>query len=157
MFDRRHWQSLLCALLLAVAAAWPGVARAETVELPVPKITIYPGDIVTAEMLGSKAIQLQDGSIPLARSTEAAVGKMARRTLIADKPIPTAYLGEPQVVRQGKSVRMVYSEGGLTISGIGMALQPGGIGDTISIRNVDSGAVIRGVVEGDGSVRIAGP
>jgi flagella basal body P-ring formation protein FlgA len=157
MFDRRHWPSRLCLLLFAVAAAGQGVSRAEMVELPVPRMTIYPGDVIAAEMLGSKAIELQDGGAGLTRSSAAAIGKVARRTLVADKPIPTAYLAEPQVVRQGKSVRIFYSESGLTISGVGLALQAGSVGDAISVRNVDSGAVIRGIVEGDGSVRIAGP
>jgi flagella basal body P-ring formation protein FlgA len=51
----------------------------------------------------------------------------------------------------------VFSEGPLTISGLAVALQSGGVGDVLSLRNVDSGTVIRGTVQGDGSVRIAGP
>lgn len=142
---------------MIVLAAGLTAARAGTVDLPVPKITIYPGDTITAEMLVTKPVPLDDGSLPVARSQEAAIGKVARRTLIAGKPIIASFLGDPQVVRQGKSVRIVFSEGPLTISGIGLALQPGGVGETISLRNLDSGAVIRGVVEPDGSVRIAGP
>jgi flagella basal body P-ring formation protein FlgA len=158
MFDRSARQSWLRLLGSAVVfVVGLTAAAAEVVQLPVPKITIYPGDVLSGEMLDMKSIRLLDGSVPIARSQEAALGKVARRTLIAGKPIPMAYLGDPQVVSQGKSVRLMFSEGGLTISGVGLALQPGGVGDTISIRNVDSGAVIRGVVEPDGSIRIAGP
>lgn len=158
MFDRRACQSWLRLFGGTVAlAAGLTAARAESIELPVPKITIYPGDLIGAEMLDRKAMRLRDDKLPVARSEGDAVGKVARRTLVAGKPIPTAYLGDPQVIRQGKSVRMVFSEGALTISGVGIALQSGGIGDVISLRNTDSGTVIRGVVEPDGSVRIAGP
>jgi flagella basal body P-ring formation protein FlgA len=158
MFDRGARQSWLRLLGSALAfAVGLSAAMAEVVQLPVPKITIYPGDILSGEMLDMKSIRLLDGSVPIARSEDAAVGKVARRTLLAGKPIPMAYLGDRQVVSQGKSVRLMFSEGGLVISGVGLALQPGGVGDTISIRNVDSGAVIRGVVEPDGSIRIAGP
>ena len=33
----------------------------------------------------------------------------------------------------------------------------GGIGDLVSLRNLDSGSVIKGTVAPDGTVRVAGP
>jgi flagellar basal body P-ring formation protein FlgA len=36
-------------------------------------------------------------------------------------------------------------------------LQAGGVGDVLSLRNTDSGTVIKGVVEADGTIRVAGP
>jgi flagella basal body P-ring formation protein FlgA len=35
-----------------------------------------------------------------------------------------------------------------------MPLQPGAVGDTIRVRNVDSGATLTGVVMEDGTIRI---
>jgi flagella basal body P-ring formation protein FlgA len=96
---------------------------------------------------------------PLAvfQSSDGLMGKVARRTLIAGKPIPITYVRDPQVVQRGKPVRVVFMEGGLIISSMAVPLQAGGVGDVLSLRNVDSGAVIKGVVEADGSIRIAGP
>jgi len=51
----------------------------------------------------------------------------------------------------------VFEEGGLTITTNAMALQNGGIGDLVSLRNVDSGTIIKGTVASNGTVRLAGP
>jgi flagella basal body P-ring formation protein FlgA len=77
--------------------------------------------------------------------------------LVAGKPIPLSYVRDPDVVQKGKTVRIVFSAGGLEISTIAIPLQAGGIGDELSLRNPESGAIIKGVVNADGSIRIAGP
>ena len=38
-----------------------------------------------------------------------------------------------------------------------LSLQQGSIGETISLRNSDSGTTIRGVIQGDGTVRVGLP
>ncbi|MGF1621488.1 MAG: flagellar basal body P-ring formation chaperone FlgA [Rhodomicrobiaceae bacterium] len=132
-------------------------ANAAGIELAVPKITIYPGDSIGADLLTVKRFRERANQLPVIRSPDDAVGKVARRTLIAGKPIPLTYLRDPQVVQQGKAVRIVYAEGPLTISALAIALQSGGVGDLIALRNVDSGSTIRGIAEADGTVRIVAP
>ena len=51
---------------------------------------------------------------------------------------------------------MMYVDGGLTIVTTGSALMDGGIGDTVRIRNVDSGVVVTGRVQRDGTVLVSG-
>jgi len=147
------------AIFVAIMLALSGVssAVADVIELPVPKITIYPGDTISRDLLKMKKFRARAADLPVIREPESAVGKVARRTLIADKPIPPTYLQDPQVVQQGKPVRIVYSEGPLEISGLAIALQSGGVGDVVSLRNMDSGTTIRGVAKADGTVRILGP
>jgi flagellar basal body P-ring formation protein FlgA len=146
----------IIALGLAICTGI-GSARAEGLELPVPKVTIYPGDAITADLLGSKAFGPSAEALPVVRSPEAAIGKVARRTLLPGKPIPLIFLRDAELIKQGKPVRIVFSEGPLTISGVAVALQSGGLGDLLALRNIDSGTVIKGIVQEDGSVRIAGP
>ena len=57
----------------------------------------------------------------------------------------------------GKPAIIVFEEGGLSITGQATALQSGSIGDIVSLRNGDSGAVIRGVIAKDGTVRVGTP
>lgn len=132
-------------------------AHAAGIELPVPKVTIYPGDAITGDLLTVKAFNQSAETLPVIRTPDAAIGKIARRTLLPGKPIPLGYIRDAELIKQGKQVRIVFSEGPLTISGVAVALQSGGAGDLLSLRNVDSGTVIKGVVQADGSVRIAGP
>ena len=61
------------------------------------------------------------------------------------------------MVTQGKTALVVFEAGGLTITANAMALQNGGIGDVVTLRNIDSGTVIKGTVAPDGTVRLAGP
>lgn len=147
------------AAALAVCAGMAGTvaAAAESQQLPVPKVTLYPGDAIGGEMLVLKSFAMQADFGPVIRAPEALIGKVARRTLIAGKPIPIAYIRDREVIQKGKPVRVVFSSGGLTISNVAIPLQAGGVGDVLSLRNVDSGTIIKGVVEADGTIRVAGP
>jgi flagellar basal body P-ring formation protein FlgA len=145
------------AAALAVCAGMAGAAAAESQQLPVPKVTLYPGDAIGGEVLTVKSFAVQTDFGPVIRAPEALIGKVARRTLIAGKPIPAAYIRDREVIQKGKPVRVVFSTGGLTISSVAIPLQAGGVGDMLSLRNPDSGTIIKGVVEADGTIRVAGP
>jgi flagella basal body P-ring formation protein FlgA len=149
------WAGIVVAVL---ALALPAPARAQDVELPVPKVTIYPGDVLTEEMLVERAFVART----VARATvydsrEALVGKVARRTLLPLQPIAIHSIRDPYVVNQGKVALVVYEAGGLIITSQATALQNGGVGDVVSLRNNDSGLVIKGTVAPDGSVRLGAP
>jgi flagellar basal body P-ring formation protein FlgA len=144
---------VLSLLLLAVQPA-----RAAELELPVPRVTLYPGDAIGEDQLTERAFIAHT----VARSTihearEGVIGKVARRTLLPGQPIPLNGVRDPYLVTQGKNAVVVFEEGGLTITANAMALQNGGIGDFVTLRNVDSGTVIKGTVAPDGTVRLAGP
>ena len=144
---------LVLSLLLALQPA-----RAAELELPVPRMMIYPGDVIGDDQLIERAFIAHT----VARSTihearEALIGKVARRTLLPGQPIPINGVRDPYVVTQGKNALVVLEAGGLTITTNAMALQNGGIGDTVSLRNVDSGTIIKGTVAPDGTVRLAAP
>jgi flagella basal body P-ring formation protein FlgA len=51
-------------------------------------------------------------------------------------------------------VKVVVEDGGLVIIAYGTALQSGGVGALIRVRNVDTGVVVMGVVQADGTVRV---
>jgi flagella basal body P-ring formation protein FlgA len=60
-------------------------------------------------------------------------------------------------VTQGKTVVVVFEHGGLTITTNALALQNGGLGDVVSLRNLDSGAIIKGTVASNGSIQLDAP
>lgn len=145
------------AAALAVCASVAPAAAAESQQLPVPKVTLYPGDAIGSDLLVVKSFAMQTDFGPVMRTPEALIGKVARRTLVAGKPIPAAYIRDREVIQKGKPVRVVFSTGGLTISSVAVPLQAGVVGDVLTLRNTDSGTIIKGVVEADGSIRVAGP
>lgn len=131
---------------------------AESNVLPVPTITIYPGDSIKEAWLVDREFSPSfigaKGALIDSRAT--IVGKVARRTLLPGAPIPWNAIMEPKTVANGAKVKMVFEEGGLTITTYGAALQSGSVGEVISVRNLDSGLTISGTVQSDGSIRVSG-
>ncbi len=148
----------LAATALSVAAGLGGAAATPTaVILPVPAVTIYPGDPISEEMLTEKQFYVQAGR-PHSFVEDAApvIGKVARRTLVAGKPIPNNAFSEPNLLSRGVATEAQFVSGGLTISALVVPLQNGALGSVVQARNVDSGQVITGVVQADGTLLVGG-
>jgi flagella basal body P-ring formation protein FlgA len=141
---------------IAIAISASGRLAAADLTLPVPTIVLYPGDVIRDGLLVDHefALDPQAGG-GFIEDRSVLLGKVAKRTLLPGKPIPVNGVSEPKVVSNGSQVRVVFSEGGLTISTYGAALQAGGVGDMIRIRNPESGIIVTGTVQPDGSVRVS--
>lgn len=131
-------------------------AAAEEMHAPSPKHVIYPGDVITQDMLVETPIAAQGRSGPVALAAEDIVGMMAARTLLPGLSIPMSALSPPRVVRAGAAAPMIYIDGGLTITAPGDALQDGVVGQMVKLRNEDSGVTVTGRVRADGSVLVGG-
>lgn len=149
---------LLVVLMIASAFGVVPARAGETLVLPVPKLTIYPGDTIGADWLVDRDFteEFVAAGPALVVSRDAIVGKVARRTLLPGAPVPSSAIAERKLVVQGAKVRIVFEDGGLSIVAYGTALQSGGTGALVQIRNLDSGVTISGTVDGDGSVRVSG-
>jgi flagella basal body P-ring formation protein FlgA len=158
----RDWLAPVARVLVGAAAliaVLPGSAcLADQLVMPVPRITIYPGNVITESMLTDKLIRGPDAGGPsYASAREELIGKVARQTLLPDLPVSTAGLREPFAVKQGQAAVVIFQSGGLIISATAIPLQAGSAGEVISLRNIDSGTTIRGIVQGDGTVRVGTP
>lgn len=142
---------VVAAFLLCCATP----AFAAEAELAVPVRTIYPGETITPTQLGVRSFDLRDGqTVGFVRLPDTLAGKVARRTLLANQPIPVMAVEEPRLALVGRQVRVEYREGGLVIATFGSVLQAGAAGDTISVRILDGGRTVFGVVQRDGTVRV---
>lgn len=154
------WVEAARVLRVALALAFGTIpARAgETLVLPVPKLTIYPGDAIGDDWLVDREFtqEFVAARPPLVASREAIVGKVSRRTLLPGAPVPTSAITERKLVAQGAKVRIVFEDAGLSIVAFGTALQSGSAGAVIQVRNFDSGVTVSGTVADDGSVRVSG-
>ena len=125
--------------------------------MPVPRVVIYPGDVIHDDMLMDVPTSDVQGVLSSAIETRSGlVGKMARRTLLPGKAIATIAISNPRAVVNGAEVRLVYSDAGLTIVASASALQDGAVGDVIKVRNTDSGLTVSVIIQPDGSVRVSG-
>jgi flagella basal body P-ring formation protein FlgA len=153
-------ESQLSCFLAAAVICLAGVfsARATEVQVPVPRITIYPGQVIEEQMLVGRVFR---SSTALRASTVSSsavlVGKVARQTLLPGHPIDMDAVRDPYVVTQGQAALIMFQSGALTITSIGLALQSGGSGDEVSVRNTDSGRIIKGTIGPDGAVHVGDP
>jgi flagella basal body P-ring formation protein FlgA len=137
------------------------VVMGETVSLaagpiiPVPAVVIYPGDVITDSMLIDREMPPSfPGRSAILDGRSMIVGKAARRTLLPNMPIPINAVGAPKIVTNGAMVLIVFREGSLLITTSGLALQAGGIGDIIPVRNIESGLTVSGTIAPNGTVMV---
>ncbi len=146
---------VLCALCFGAVPTSP--ARGEVIKLITPKAVIYPGDLVTESMVMKLRFRVRPRSgATFVRKFDQIVNLVARRTLVPGRPIHLSSLREPHVVNRGDSLTMIFSNGGLSIVGTVVALQPGATGKRIRVRNTDTGVVISGIVQPDGTIHAGG-
>jgi flagellar basal body P-ring formation protein FlgA len=142
-----------------VLAAWAMAAPASAASrgLPVPAQVIYPGDKISAGMLVDSDEPPQGAPPPNMLLDRAdIVGKVARRTLLPGRAIPAIAVEEPRAVSTGGQVQLIYQQDGVSIVTTAQALQNGYVGQIVQVRNLDSGLVVSGAVQPDGSIRVNG-
>jgi flagella basal body P-ring formation protein FlgA len=141
--------------LLAAVTLIASAAHAEEQLALTPRHIIYPGDIIHDDAIEEKRIEINPASgNTIVRTRDEIVGKIARRTLIPGQSITLSGLDSPRLIKIGASVRIIYSSEGLQIIATGVAQQAGAIGDTIRVRNEESGVFVSGRVMPDGSVAV---
>ncbi|MCC5977607.1 MAG: flagellar basal body P-ring formation protein FlgA [Salinarimonas sp.] len=154
---RAMCRTALATAMLALAGSHAALAQSAggNRAMPVPTITIYPG-----EKIKEGVIELREFSAhaidraPVVADPPALVGKVARRTLLPGQLVPRNAIEEPRLVERGRSVQVVFAEAGMTIVGIASALEAGSAGERVRARNLDSGVTIVGTVQPDGTLRV---
>src|SRR5208283_1360932 len=147
-----------CATAFVLSAmAFAAPAGAASHGLPVPAQVIYPGDRISDAMLVDSSDPAPGAPPPNVLWDRAEiVGKVARRTLLSGRPIPSTAVEEPRAVSTGTQVTLIYQQDGLSIATTAQALQNGYVGQVVQVRNLDSGLVVSGAVQPDGSISVNG-
>lgn len=159
------------ALLVALmAGSMPAVAQESTGQsatqistnqaagevVLIPNRVIYPGELI--ELAALKPVTLIPGKHKpdaVATRAEELNGKVAKRTLLPGRYIPTSAIRDAWLVEQGAAVQVFFTAGTLTISATAVTLEPGAAGDLIKVRNSDSGKILSGTVMADGTIRVS--
>ncbi|QRE72589.1 flagellar basal body P-ring formation chaperone FlgA [Methylobacterium aquaticum] len=125
--------------------------------LPVPTVTIYPGDTIKETMLRLQAYPTTyRARAAVIDAPLAIVGRTARRMLLPGEPVPVNAVDDPRLVSRGTPTQMIFEENGLVITAVGSPLQNGGLGETIRVRNTDTNRIVLGTVMADGRIKIGG-
>ena len=147
MFAHAAWLGLaLVAGLLPVGAQELGV---------IPTRIIYPGETVAADALAMARVRKgKPTTTVFAHAPKELIGKVAKRTLLPGRFVPLASVRNAYLVEQGSSLQVIFTADGMTISATAITLEPGSPGDTVKVRNLDSGAIFPAIVMADGTVRV---
>jgi flagellar basal body P-ring formation protein FlgA len=83
-----------------------------------------------------------------------AIGLAARNDLQPGRPLRSADLMKPELIRRNQQVTLVYEVPGITLTVRGKATEGGAEGDVISVLNEQSKRILQGTVVGPGHVVI---
>ncbi|MCW7536534.1 flagellar basal body P-ring formation chaperone FlgA [Aquabacterium sp. A7-Y] len=83
---------------------------------------------------------------------EDAVGRTSRRPLKAGQPLSRRALVVPQLLRRGDKVQIVARHAGIEVSVAGEALEAGGRGEVVRVRNAKTGRVIQARITSSSTV-----
>ncbi|MEM9343166.1 MAG: flagellar basal body P-ring formation chaperone FlgA [Pseudomonadota bacterium] len=127
----------------------------------VPPLPALADSVIAARTIRAKAVvaaadlAISPDDMPGAiRKLDEAVGREARATIFAGRPLTAGDLTEPAVVERNGLVQMVYDHGGLTILTDGRALNRGAPGERIRVMNLASRMTVTGTVAGPGRVTV---
>jgi flagella basal body P-ring formation protein FlgA len=118
------------------------------------KTPLAKGDPVNARALGTRigtaAMMMTNFSSP-----EQLAGAAARKSVSAMTPIETGDVTQDSFVRAGTTVTMVARVNGLGIEVRGVAMQRGGLGDIIRVKNLSSKKILRARIVGPNRVEMS--
>lgn len=106
-------------------------------------------------VISASDVTLSDEQVPGAiAALDAVIGREARVTLYPGRPILRDQVGAPALVERNALVRMVYDEGGLSITVDGRVLDRGGVGEIVRVMNLASRQIVSGMVTATGTVEV---
>jgi flagellar basal body P-ring formation protein FlgA len=121
----------------------------------VPRAVIYPGDKLTdANLIERQLLVSSDNPPVFGERQQDLLGKVARRTLLPGELIPENGIRAQDLVKQGRTYKLSYNSKFLTITGLGVPLQAGSEGEIISVRNPETGIIIKARVQADQTLAV---
>jgi len=115
---------------------------------------IARGEILQAQDLNTQRINVSNLSMSYSTEPSSLVGKEVKRTLPAGTPIRVGDLREPDIIKKGDRVKVVYRGDNLLVSSVGTAMANGTMGTSIRILNTKSQRVIDARVTGPGEAEV---
>lgn len=140
---------LLCLWANQVLAATPAVT------LPVPRTTIAEGQVITLSALEKRRFRANRiDRFSVVPNINDILGKEAVRRLPVGEPIPKSALRRREAVKRGEPAQLVFQDRGLEIVAHVEPLEDGIVGEIIRVRNIDTGLIVVGRVEENGTISI---
>lgn len=130
--------------------------RAEIwVKVPTLKASLPAKTVLTEAHLDEQEVLLTRLRADSVREKNALIGKMLARSISAGKPLRSNDVAKPVLVSKNHLVDVMYSTPYMQIKTEAIALDAGGEGDVIRVKNTSTNKILRAQVEGETLVRVS--
>jgi flagella basal body P-ring formation protein FlgA len=129
----------------------------ETFEAVVPTHELTQGQVIKASDVAVERRPKANFTPATLTTIEQAQGLSTKHALRAGQLIRQADVAKPELVGRGETVTMMFQVPGITVTILGKAVEPGALGDAISVLNVQSKRTIQATVIGPGRVSVGAP
>jgi flagellar basal body P-ring formation protein FlgA len=146
---QKHNAAFLAALMCCVHSA-----RAQATAkgmVPIAARDLARGAVLSIGDIRWADTTLSDGTTPEAASV--APGWVAHRVIHTGEILQEPSVAQPDLVRAGDAVDVIYATPGVAIRVRGTAVGRGGKGDEVSVR-LDNRRRLRGIIAGPNTVRV---
>lgn len=120
----------------------------------VPRRVIRAGDTIRTEDLEVKSLPIGGGFERYALTMDELVGRTARRTLLAGRPVASRLVERPAAVERGASVTVRVHVGPMVVTMDGEAMEAGAVGESVKVLNPSSKRVLSGRVVDHGTIEV---
>ena len=133
-----------------------GAACADTMALPVPTRTIFPGQVIQDTDFTQKDFEVSDiAKLNFVVSLDQMQDKEAAKVLPVGRAVPLAALAKANDVRKGRETVAHFIANGIDIQGVLSPLRDGVAGQIVPCRNPSSGLTVDALVMADGSLNVS--
>jgi len=126
----------------------------DVIDLPVAVTRLPAGTIASPDDVRMARVHTSVVRGEVVHDPAVVVGLQLRRQIQAGTPIAVADLMQPTQISRGDPVQLQLQVGALSLTGQGVALESGAVGERIRVRNISTQAVIEAEVTGPGVVRV---
>jgi flagellar basal body P-ring formation protein FlgA len=148
--------ALKIVLTLPVGLLCGPIACAETMALPIPTRTIFPGQRIDEGDFRQKNFEVSSiAKLNFVVSFDQIQRKEAAKIIMVGRPVPLASLVKANDVRKGQETAAHFSEDGIDIQGVLSPLRDGVAGQIVPCRNPSSGITVDALVLENGSLSVS--
>jgi flagella basal body P-ring formation protein FlgA len=126
-----------------------------TAEVVIADHDLARGDLIKAEDLRLESRDLSRLHFGYLENPEAAVGNRVRQHIRRDEVITPSRIAAPLAVKRNSRVIIIASNPAVAVRMAGIALENGGIGDRIRVRNRSSKRELEATIVSQGVVQVA--
>jgi flagella basal body P-ring formation protein FlgA len=134
---------------------WARVRLAAKKPLLLASVLIPAGKVIESGEVRVETVEQFALAAKGLSSDDSAVGQVARRTIAAGQPLTAAALMSPKEITRGANVTVRVETANTQLSLMAVAQSSGSKGDTVYVKNTQSGRLFRAVVESKNQVVVA--